>query len=602
MYQNFLPVKSFAAIAVFTLVLFSCNDGKSPEATTSADPKVERLKLQPGFKAERLFGPSENEDGSWVSMTFDDKGRIIASDQYGSLYRLTVPPVGDTIKTKAEKLVIPNDLTLVGDTSKKKVGIGLAHGLLYAFNSLYVMVNSLNDEATTRTSGLYRLQDTDGDDQFDKVTLLKALKGEGEHGPHSVILSPDKKSIYVVIGNHTDVPPLDAYHLPSNWKEDNLFPLITDPNGHAVDRKAPGGWIAKVDPETNRWEMISAGYRNAFDIAFNAAGDLFTYDSDMEWDFGLPWYRPTRICHATDGSEFGWRTGNSKWSPAYPDNLPPVLNIGQGSPTNLMYSGNARFPEKYTNTLFAFDWSFGIIYAIHLEPSGATYSAKGEEFLSGSPLPLTDGEIGPDGAMYFLTGGRRLESDLYRVYYQDNKGKTTDELAGTPVETAENKLRRQLEAYHGAPQAGAVDFAWPNLSHSDRFIRYAARIAVEHQPVGEWKQRALDEKDPVKAIHALIALIRQGDAGLKGAILNSLMGIDYAKLSEPQQRDITRAFELVISRMGQPDAAAREKVIAYLDPHYPAGTNELNRELCKVLIYIQAPKAVEKTMALMATA
>ncbi|HRN57267.1 MAG TPA: heme-binding protein, partial [Agriterribacter sp.] len=378
-------MKSFVAIAAFSLVLYSCKEGKSPETTVSDDPKVERLKLQPGFKAERLFGPSENEDGSWVSMTFDDKGRIIASDQYGALYRLVVPAVGDTGKTTVEKLAIPNDPVLVNDTTNKKVGIGFAHGLLYAFNSLYVMVNNLNNDVSGRTSGLYRLEDTDGDDQFDKVTLLKALKGEGEHGPHSVILSPDKKSIYVVIGNHTDVPPLDAYQLPSNWKEDNLFPLITDPNGHAVDRKAPGGWIAKVDPETNRWEMISAGYRNAFDIAFNAAGDLFTYDSDMEWDFGLPWYRPTRICHVTGGSEFGWRTGNSKWSPAYPDNLPPVLNIGQGSPTNLMYSGNARFPEKYKNTLFAFDWSFGIIYAIHLEPNGATYSAKGEEFLSGSP-------------------------------------------------------------------------------------------------------------------------------------------------------------------------------------------------------------------------
>lgn len=595
-------MKTFFTIAAFTLVLFSCNNGKSPEPEISTDPKIARLKLQPGFKAERLFGPSENEDGSWVSMTFDDKGRIIASDQYGYLYRLSVPAVGDTGKTKVEKLVIPNDPTLTGDTSKKKVGIGLAHGLLYAFNSLYVMVNSLNDEATTRTSGLYRLQDTDGDDQFDKVTLLKALKGEGEHGPHSIILSPDKKSLYVVIGNHTDVPPLDAYHLPSNWKEDNLFPLITDPNGHAVDRRAPGGWIAKVDPETNRWEMISAGYRNAFDIAFNANGDLFTYDSDMEWDFGLPWYRPTRICHVTDGSEFGWRTGNSKWSPAYPDNLPPVLNIGQGSPTNLMYSGTARFPEKYNNTLFAFDWSFGIIYAIHLEPDGATYSAKGEEFLSGSPLPLTDGEIGPDGAMYFLTGGRRLESDLYRVYYQDNKGKTVNEISAAPVETAESKLRKQLEAYHGAPQAGAVDFAWPNLKHADRFVRYAARIAVEHQPVAEWKQRALDEKDPVTAIHALIALIRQGDAGLKAAVLNSLTSIDYAALSESQQIDITRAFELVFTRMGAPDPASAEKVTAYLDPHYPGGTNELNRELCKVLVYIQAPKAVEKTMALMATA
>lgn len=602
MHQNFLPVKRFLTITAFTLALFACNSGKSPEPEISADPKIARLKLQPGFKAERLFGPSENEDGSWVSMTFDDKGRIIASDQYGSLYRLTVPAVGDTTKTVVEKLLIPNDPTLVGDTSKKVVGIGLAHGLLYAFNSLYVMVNSLNEKATTRTSGLYRLQDTDGDDQFDKVTLLKALKGEGEHGPHSVVLSPDKKSIYVVIGNHTDVPELDGYHLPSNWQEDNLFPLITDPNGHAVDRRAPGGWIAKVDPETNRWEMISAGYRNAFDIAFNAAGDLFTYDSDMEWDFGLPWYRPTRICHVTDGSEYGWRTGNSKWSPAYPDNLPPVLNIGQGSPTNLMYSGNARFPEKYKNTLFAFDWSFGIIYAIHLEPSGATYTATGEEFLSGSPLPLTDGEIGPDGAMYFLTGGRRLESDLYRVYYADNKEKTINELSTAPVETPEKKLRRQLEAYHTGPQAGAIDFAWPNLKHPDRFVRYAARIAVEHQPVAEWQQRALDEKDPVTATQALIALIRQGNTGLKEPVLNALMKIEFAKLSEAQQIDVARAFELVCTRMGRPDAASGEKVIAYLGPNYPAKTNELNRELCKVLVYLQAPKAVEKTLALMATA
>src|SRR5690606_38194809 len=162
MYLNFLPVKSIVTVGALALVLFSCNDGKKTEATGPVDPKVERLKLQPGFTAERLFGPSENEDGSWVSMTFDDKGRIIASDQYGALYRLVVPAVGDTTKTIVEKLVIPNDPTLVGDTSKKKVGIGLAHGLLYAFNSLYVMVNTLNDKATTRTSGLYRLQDTDG--------------------------------------------------------------------------------------------------------------------------------------------------------------------------------------------------------------------------------------------------------------------------------------------------------------------------------------------------------------------------------------------------------------------------------------------------------
>jgi hypothetical protein len=143
----------------------------------------------------------------------------------------------------------------------------------------------------------------------------------------------------------------------------------------------------------------------------------------MEWDFGMPWYRPTRICHVTSGSEFGWRTGNQKWSPEYPDNLPATLNIGQGSPTNVMFGTGSNFPEKYRKALFAFDWSFGIIYAVHLEPSGATYSATAEEFISGSPLPLTDGAIGPDGAMYFMTGGRRLQSDVYRVYYTGKKAK-----------------------------------------------------------------------------------------------------------------------------------------------------------------------------------
>ncbi|HEY0108937.1 MAG TPA: heme-binding protein, partial [Fibrella sp.] len=315
------------------------------------DPKVDKLKLQPGFKAEHLYSPSENKQGSWVAMAFDDKGRMIASDQYGGLFRLTIPTVGSaSITPTIEKLVISKDTS---------IGMGYAQGLLYAFNSLYVMVNNRPSKQFPKPSGLYRLQDSDGDDQFDKVTMLKELKGEGEHGPHSVVLSPDKKSIYVVAGNHTDVPQMDAYRLPANWKEDNMFPLIKDPRGHANDRYAPGGWIAKIDPEGKRWELMGAGFRNEFDVAFNEAGDMFTYDSDMEWDFGLPWYRPTRICHVTSGAEFGWRTGNSKWLPANPDNLPAIVNIGQGSPTNVLHAQNAKFPTKYRQSLLAFDWSFG---------------------------------------------------------------------------------------------------------------------------------------------------------------------------------------------------------------------------------------------------
>lgn len=581
------------------LSLSSCRNNKVPEG----DARVDNLKLPPGFVAEHLYSPSENEKGSWVAMTFDDKGRLITSDQYGALYRLTLAPTGSDSVLAIEELTIRNNDPDADATPG--IAMGYAQGLLYAFNSLYVMVNNNSNENFEKNSGLYRLQDTDGDDHYDTITLLKQLEGEGEHGPHSIVLAPDGKSIYVIAGNHTNVPRMDAYRLPPVWQEDNMFPLIKDPRGHANNRMAPGGWIAKIDSLGQHWELISAGYRNAFDIAFNQEGELFTYDSDMEWDFGMPWYRPTRICHVTSGSEFGWRTGNSKWSAAYPDNLPPVLNIGPGSPTNLIHGMDSRFPENYKSSLFASDWSFGIIYAIHLKPEGSTYTATAEEFISGAPLPLTDGVFGPDGALYFLTGGRRLESDLYRVYY-DETAKNTVHVSETANEAGQQSqaraLRKKLEALHSHPESGAIDLIWQNLKHEDRFIRYAARIALEHLPVNEWQARAFKESDPRILTQAMIALARQGKAQSRDAMLRSLAALDYQALSEPEQVDLLRAFELIILRMGIPGSSTKNLIAGYLNPHYPANSNTLNQSLSKLLVYLEAPGAVEKTIALLGSA
>jgi putative heme-binding domain-containing protein len=582
------------------IILFSisaCSDRKDLVTQESADPKIAKLKMPKGFKAERIYSPGENDQGSWVSMTFDNKGRMIACDQFGGMYRLEIPPLGDSSKPKVEKLVIGNPDP--SDTATNRFGMGYAQGLLYAFNSLYVMVNHNPDDDFKKSGGLYRLQDKDGDDKYETVEHLMEMNGEGEHGPHSIILSPDRKSLFLVAGNFTDLPKFNSYRLPSNWKEDNLYPLMTDPSGHAADRHAPGGWIAHIDSTGKNWELYSAGYRNTFDIAFNDAGDLFAYDSDMEYDFGMPWYRPTRLCHVTSGSEYGWRTGSSVWSPVFPDCLPAVLNIGQGSPTNLVNAGNAKFPSKYRNSLLAFDWSFGIIYSIQLEPQGASYKANAEEFISGAPLPLTDGIIGPDGALYFLTGGRRLDSDLYRVTYDEkDKVEAKENVAEL---TPENKLRRQLEEYH-VPKAGAIDIAWPNLKHSDRFVRYAARIAIEQQPVAQWQEKALNEKDPVTLIYSSIALARQGKADVKDKLLGILNAVDISKLDDKQQVDLSRAYELVFLRMGMPTGTVKEQTIAMLEKNYPSKDNMVNRQYSKLLIRLQAPDAVQKTMALMENA
>jgi glucose/arabinose dehydrogenase len=124
------------------------------------------------------------------------------------------------------------------------------------------MINHESDSAFGKGSGLYRLQDTDGDDQFDKITLLKALDGEGEHGPHSIVLSPDKKSLFVIAGNFTKIPEMQGYRNFPDGKIDNLLPLIKDPNGHDNTVNWHGGWIANVDSTGTNWELYSSGFRN----------------------------------------------------------------------------------------------------------------------------------------------------------------------------------------------------------------------------------------------------------------------------------------------------------------------------------------------------
>ncbi|MCB0853702.1 MAG: heme-binding protein, partial [Bacteroidetes bacterium] len=345
--------------------------------------KIDQIVLPEGFEIEHLYSPEEHEQGSWVSITKDDKGRLIASDQYGVLYMIIPPAIGDS---SAEIQVTP-----------LPVEIGYANGLLWAFNSLYIVVNAW-DGVNGKTSGLYRAWDSDDDDIIDQVELLKPLVGAGEHGPHAVLLSPDGNSLYVLAGNHTDLPKDYTAVQEAQWEEDQLFPYYVDPRGHANDRRAPGGWVAKVDPKGENWEIVSSGYRNPYDMGFNAKGDLFVFDADMEWDMGMPWYRPIRICHATSASAYGWRTGSGKFLAEYPDNLPPVVNIGQGSPTGVVMGKDLAFPAKYQKGLFAFDWSFGTMYFVNLEESGASYTGTKEEFLAGVPFPMADGVAGDDGA------------------------------------------------------------------------------------------------------------------------------------------------------------------------------------------------------------
>ena len=166
----------------------------------------------------------------------------------------------------------------------------------------------------------------------------------------------------------------------------------------------------------------------------------------------------------------------------------------------------------------------------------------------------------------------------------------------------DRKIRKQLEEFHGKPDRTAVGFAWPYLKDNDRFIRYAARIAIEHQPVNQWQEKALNEKDPVILTQAMIALARNGNKAFNNRMFKELTSVNFEEMSVPQQVDLLRAFEVTLSRMGLPDGAEKSEIISYLDPKYPASTNELNQLLSKILVFLGDPEVINKTLALISVA
>ena len=523
----------------------------------------DQLTAMDGFKVEKIYSVDKATEGSWVSMCFDDEGTLYVSDQYGGLYRIILKD--GKIQSKEE----------VKD-------IGYAQGLCWAYGSLYVVSSERG------SPGVHRLTSTSDNGVFDKREFIMEIKGGGEHGTHGLIPAPSGDGLLFVVGNHT-LPPKESSSVSNrNWGEDTLHPHLKDASGHAVRVKAPGGTLIWLSPDGKKSRIVATGMRNTYDIAASPTGEVFGYDSDMEYDVGTPWYKPTRVLHFIEGAEYGWRTGTAKWPEYYADSLGSVIDIGPGCPTGVVFGTGAKFPAKYQKALFVMDWTFGRIYALELAPDGVSYSAKKEVFISGKPLPLTDVSIGPDGAMYFMTGGRRLRSGLYRVTYEGEE--STAPVAASMVSDKQKELKTIMDSRDSAELVKAI-------GSEDRVLRFAARVSLEQMEVAEWREvyQALDDTQTI--ITGSIAHARKGvDMEL---ILKKLLEVDFDELNEGLKLEYLRAVSLTCIRGGKmPSDNLKVKLLAKLN-QYPSSSMFVNRELCRVLVYLDSPTVLSKTLFLM---
>jgi putative membrane-bound dehydrogenase-like protein len=394
-----------------------------------------QFRVPDGFRVSQFAGDDLVHDVN--SMTFDPRGRVVVS---GRGYVKTLhDDDGDGRADRTTQFA-------AGPASG-------ARGLAFEGHDLFCT----GDHALSR----YRDRDGDGTADGEREVLAK-LHVETDHSANGIVRGPDG-CFYIACGNDAGVT---RGHI-----HDVLSP-VTDPQQGVVYRLSADG---------TRADVLAHGFRNPYDLDFDADGTLWLVDSDGERDQYLPWYSPTRLFAVATGRHHGWVLPGwqRSWNrpPWFFDAVPRGAELGRGSPTGAVVYRHRRFPERYRGSFFSLCWSLGRVYALKPKIDGDGGTATSEVFLEsvGSDgFAPVDIEVGPDGQMYIAIGGRGTKGGVFRIDYVGAAGDAAGE-----VPAADAPLVRVLTA--DQPQAAWSRAAWLPVARelgADAFARAAVDAAL----------------------------------------------------------------------------------------------------------------------------
>jgi len=316
-----------------------------------------------------------------------------------------------------------------------------------------------------------RLYDDDRDGVYDRHEVL--VEGLGSRGPQGLLVSGDR--LYAVGGDGVQL--FEGYRdggtlvhrgrlsEPFNTGgdhsahtllrgHDGFIYFVTGDGGgtegrrHITERTSPAlreraASVFRFSPDGARWECLATGGRNPPNLGMNHLGELFSWDSDMEWHVDLPFYRPLRLNHWVQGGDQGWQ-GVGAFPDYYVDALPPVLATGRGSPDWGVFYEHRQFPAKYSDAFFVCDYLWksatsgqynttGQLNVFFLAREGAHWSAtmetlarprQGARDAYDRPISfgLVDVEVAPDGSLLVTDHNQ----GVWRIFY------ASDHRAGQP--------------------------------------------------------------------------------------------------------------------------------------------------------------------------
>src|SRR5262245_3027469 len=544
-----------------------------------------------GLRAPDGFEVTEFADSSLANdiytMTFDPKGRVVVAGR--GYIRILLDKDGDGRADGA-----------IDFAPGLKDG---AMGLLWEGTSLFC----------TGDGGLLRYRAGSDGRADGPPELIRKLKTGGEHAAHAVRRGPDGW-LYVLCGNNTGI--------------DATFAQLSS----SPIRKPVAGCVLRFSPDLKSSEIVADGFRNAYDMAFNGDGELFTFDSDNERCVALPWYEPTRFYHVLPGGHHGWLNPQfAQWwrlPPYLVDVTAPVATLGRGSPTGVVCYRHGQFPARYRGGFFLLDWTFGRIYFMALKRSGAGYFAQSEVFLQA----VGDNGFAPTGAavhpktgdLYVCIGGRGTRGAVYRIRYPAGLKDADKKVARWRI--TPRSLDWRPELLKDVPRRAQADDALErvralanldrhraqfdsdtiarvisaNWGHSERPVRQAAARLIAGLSAAEAKVLGRQTRTALEQTTFALGRVEQER---EGALARCLEVVAPRKESPETRLAAVRVIQLalgdIVGRLSEgmvwegysprrkPGRETAAKALAVLRRVFPTGDADLDREVSRTLAMLE---------------
>ncbi len=312
-----------------------------------------RIRLPEGFTADYFAYISHSDypdrAAQLTSLTFGPDGLLYVATAHSGIY--TIDQDGQ-VELYVRDVLVPTGLAFLPGTDR-----------LYVSNR----VEDLNVGGEAQVSVIV---DGQMETLFDSLPCCYV----GMHGPNGIAFGPDGYG-YVGIGGRADHGEV----LDGSNTQDEMQPL------EAI--------ILRFNPDGSEMEPYAWGFRNPYDIAWDAGGDLYATDNGRDGEV------PDELHLVQPGGQHGYPYFDCPACFGIPDDIEVIDPIYEFQPhavaTGITTYLDNTFPGYY-NSLFITLWT-----AMDFAERVMRYTPDGQisTFATGFAAPL-DVIAGPDGALY----------------------------------------------------------------------------------------------------------------------------------------------------------------------------------------------------------